>query len=572
MSIQDLRERLHRRIGESGTIKEFTGFETLMADLRRRVNTPTVGNVQKDAQQLLLQRFWRTQELTTFSDALKVSFGLAEQVMPHATSLLDDDSRYSRAVDEVVRIAENPRYFRRCYHGMMHSYFAYDPDGTANKRNNWENLREFLGGNASRLKTAAIDPMWVERLQSHPELFSEDPCSILGRRDLDGESAYIDELRNLLLVPSSSWFTRALYFGRLQAGCALDDDGFREIIPTLLESTDNTKAYYDAGLGMILNRYATRSDVPLHEDLRRRAVDRWGNPWLVDRGGNSMRWGHVNDQAREIVGDWLKLEFIESFFTLLAEDGLSDPRRMNFWKHYVHAIDSIRFVLGDQAHYSTNRDLSALRRKANGLTRRLADGLQSNNAFVMQLGSVTVVEFSGSGNATYFYKTERLPFDDLLPLRSTIRGANTLKSESHELKLRHQDGIHGFNSWESMFAYNLTYHFGVLSPAEQSRNRTAHQTRSNMNSSSASRGGARSSARVTQESQQTTRTLEYWLAQRFRTDLLETFCERYKLRITDKRGHGGNLWIDDAEVPSEVARVLQHWGFTYKIHRGWWRA
>ena len=42
-----------------------------------------------------------------------------------------------------------------------------------------------------------------------------------------------------------------------------------------------------------------------------------------------------------MVADWLKLEFIETFFTKLAEDGFGDPRRMNFWKRYVKAINHI---------------------------------------------------------------------------------------------------------------------------------------------------------------------------------------------------------------------------------------
>jgi len=53
-----------------------------------------------------------------------------------------------------------------------------------------------------------------------------------------------------------------------------------------------------------------------------------------------------------MVADWLKLEFIETFFTKLAEDGLGDPRRMNFWKRYVKSIDHIEFALGSSARNS----------------------------------------------------------------------------------------------------------------------------------------------------------------------------------------------------------------------------
>ena len=163
-----------------------------------------------------------------------------------------------------------------------------------------------------------------------------------------------------------------------------------------------------------------------------------------------------------MVSDWLKLEFIETFFTKLAEDGLGDRRRMEFWKRYVKAIDNIEFALGSTARNARDRDFVALRKKMEGLICHL-DAAGSNNAFIMRMGDLVAVEFSGMGNALYGYDARRtVPFDTAEPLRLPQYDHNSLKQKNRSiLWLSHQDGINGWAKWEQMFDAKLREEFGI---------------------------------------------------------------------------------------------------------------
>ena len=144
-----------------------------------------------------------------------------------------------------------------------------------------------------------------------------------------------------------------------------------------------------------------------------------------------------------MVAEWLKLEFIETFFTLLAEEGTGDRRRLEFWKRYVNQIDHINFALGNDARSSSTKDFAVLREKMQGLTVPLIDPISSNNAFIMTIGDLVVVEFSGRANALYGYDGRQgLPFDLERPVVVVKDGRNSLKNSERRLWLKHRDGIH----------------------------------------------------------------------------------------------------------------------------------
>jgi hypothetical protein len=172
-----------------------------------------------------------------------------------------------------------------------------------------------------------------------------------------------------------------------------------------------------------------------------------------------------------MVGDWLKLEFIELFFTKLAEDGLSDTRRVNFWKKYVPLIENIHFALGSNAYFSDDCDFVELRTKLKGLFVMLKDSRPLNNAFVMTMGDLVAVEFSGESNAFYGYsKTQGLPFNLAHPVRSSpVNGPHSLKNKRCVLYLTHQDNVHGYSDWEERFKSELYEKFRLVAPKRQSR-------------------------------------------------------------------------------------------------------
>lgn len=216
----------------------------------------------------------------------------------------------------------------------------------------------------------------------------------------------------------------------------------------------------ELGLALALDRHAKLSSPPNSAPLRELAVQRWGNPWLP---GNAMRWARVDLEARAMVTEWLKIEFVRDFFTLVAENHSGDARRLGFWERYVSAIDEIHFAVGTAAQGHSSRDYVAMRKPMDGLILPLQDPVGTNNAFIMRIDSLVVVEFSGFSNACYGYKaTGALPFVlDCNPLTTPKDAPNSLKHSRRALWLQHQDGIKGFDTWEQRFEAELA-EYGIF--------------------------------------------------------------------------------------------------------------
>ncbi|XCY17547.1 EH signature domain-containing protein [Burkholderia sp. Ed8] len=263
-----------------------------------------------------------------------------------------------------------------------------------------------------------------------------------------------------------------------------------------------------------------------------------------------------------MVSDWLKLEFIETFFTKLAEDGLADRRRMEFWKRYVKSIDDIEFALGSTARNSREPDLVALRKRMKGLTREL-DASGANNAFIMTMGKLVAVEFSGLGNAFYGYDASRsLPFNTSQTLKLGKNERNSLKQSKSMLWLKHGDGIHGWNRWEEMFEATLRESFQILPSAEtlraSGRAKAANEpTKSTSNVSSRENVGSSQNRTEAHES--------------YSHVALKRFAATHGLQIEDRTALGGNLWVRGGEGDERVGRVLMEWGFRVKPGKGWWK-
>ena len=552
--LDSLRDRLAAKIAESDRLRDAESLLPLLAKLRRQVSAMDGGTIPENAQREVLSRFWDEKRIESFKDARIVAFGLAVSAKPNGLSILEDSERFGLAIAAIDQWNDNARAFSRCYLGLTSSFFAYNrASATDVAAKNLENLREYLGNRISAIGDTDNPPRWVQLLRAHPELLTARPCGILAREHTD---EYIDELRANLRIDNASWFSEELFIARIEAACEQDDAAFVTSLPNLIEHVRSNLMLHHRGLGLILNRYAEGSSFPLHVELRQHAVFEWGNPWLP---GDIPKWGFVNTAARGMLSDWLKLEFIESFFTLLSEDGQSDPRRMNFWRHYVPAIKDIRFALGSDAWYSHAKDLVQLKKRAAGLTIVLHAASPTNNAFIMTIHGHVVVEFSGRANATYIYKNDgALPFDATRPVQTTKNAANSLKNDACELRLRHQDGILGFPFWENMFAYNLEHHCGIAATSEQATRSRTYRT-------------------LPQQAVVRESTASYqadsgadWSKVTFSNSALARLATEYGLTIEDKRTKGGNLWVRNLKVGFAVAEILRKWGFRFKRDAGWW--
>lgn len=535
----------------------------IIAELQEYNKSGPEFNVPQDLQQAAVRKFWDGQQFETLKDARLVSFGLCLPIRPFGPCIMEDRQRFRAVLDGQAGVdqwMDEPRWFRRCYQGLLRSYFMYDAkvdQTSAVAKQNWGDLRDYLNARASNIVDKQINPDWVTTVVDSRHLFGEDPCSTYAADVLSGDTAKFDYICEQVGITKSSWFQRELILSQIRQASKLNYELFKALIPRLLALLEKNFILRDQGLILILNRYVSTDQPVINELLQNASVEWWGNPWLPS---NETRWGGVVPAARDMVSDWLKREFIEAFFTKLAEDGVGDRRRANFWLRYVKSMGNIQFALGARALSSKDRDFEALRKKMKGLYTELKTGDKANNAFIMTLGNLVAVEFGGMGNALYGYDVRQtLPFDASRPVGTTVNAPNSLKHKSRMLWMQHQDGINGWGNWEDMFEATLKAHFDIVSNAPMA------------------------SIPITLPRQPQTPEL---LLQRpiidqpamprrkvrsFSMSALDEFAQEHGFVVEDLRDSNGNLWARTGDENILIKSMLLDWGFRYKSGKGWWR-
>ena len=536
-------------------------LKSIIAELQRHNRTGASNSMPQDLQQAAVQYFWQNKRFETLKDARLVSFGLCVPIHPSGPCIMEDRQRFMAVLDAnsgIEQWVDEPRWYRRCYQGLVRSYFTYDPNAskaTAVAKTNWEDLRGYLKTHAPNIVDKKVNPDWVTILRNNLKLFSADPCSPYAEQLLSGDTTTIENLCEQLGIAKASWFQRDLVLAPVRKATTYGHERFMELIPRLLELLAGNQVLRDKGLILMLDKYVAASQPGINEPLREASVNWWGNPWLPS---NEARWGGVVPAAREMVAEWLKREFIEAFFTKLAEDGVGDRRRANFWLRYLKSMANIRFALGARALYSRDPDFDALRKKMKGLYTELRTTSSANNAFIMTLGDLVVVEFGDAG-ALYGYEGhENLPFDPSRQLGTAVDGQNSLKHRTRTLWLKHQDGIHGWERWEDMFDETLKEHFNVTPDVLTRRaggRRAVSPSPQRVNRNASPSYDARSSQSETA----------------FNDAALYSLVKKYGFKVEDNRGRNGNLWVHTDSNYLPLSSVLKSWGFKYKPGKGWWR-
>lgn len=514
-------------------------------ETRFKAGDNTVGT---DDQILLsLQNFADTRELRLLRDARRVSYGLAKPISATQPSVFEDRQLFLAVLDGkhgVDRWRDQPRAFRRCYRGLTSSYFGFHGDNdeaSKTARHNWHELRDYLYERNDCIALESLNPGWVDKATAHAEFFTDRPCSILGQKAFAGENEYVLEVLDELAINSSSWFHHDLLLSQVEHAVVLDDQEFENAIGHLIGLISDSIMVRDKALALLLNRYMQCVEPVEHTLLRDTTVNWWGNPWLPS---TELRWGRVDQSVRDTIAQWLQKEFIDAFFGKLSSAGIGDERRAKFWSRYIGVFNDMHFGLGRDTLYSRDPDFRTLIEKMDGLYGPLEGPGGGNNAFIMTLGDLVVVEFGGESNALYCYdKTKGLPFiiDKHKPLCMPVDAPNSLKNKPpiSEFKLIHQDTVHGYAHWENRFEDLFRNRFGI-EPASQQRQSRRRRTRQNSR-------------------------------QRETTPVFDALVNRYGLTVKDLRSDGGNLWVRTDDSVQEVNSWLSYWGFQYKAGKGWWK-
>lgn len=507
----------------------------VIEELRELARGAGASSPPRDRLQEAVQYFKANRTLPSLNMARCVCFGSIERFDGKDIPLIEESSAFLRLLDLVDEYYPEPRQFRRCYRGLLHSYFSYDwehPDTPNVGRKNWGRLRDYLHERRGAIRADGTQPDWVDAIHQHPNLTTHDPVRRYAPELLNGNNEVVDYLRACLNVSDDSWLMRKLILVQIEEATTETDARFKSLVQTLLDLLKGHELLENDGLALILNRYSSMRSPELHVGLRDTAIQIWGNPWL-DR--NSPNWSRVAPGARKLVTNWLKLDLIREFFEAMSEDRQADPRRVKFWEQYHDQIDDMYFALGSVALNARGADAKRMRdRMGDHLLILKRAGSSSNNAFIMVLGSLVAVEFGEKGSACYFYRRDELPFE----LSGEVTGDRLgLKSADHLVRLTHVDA--GYEKWEDKFSRSLR-EYGLMR-----------------------------SARVTPRNEPQRR---HPTPRRLTRSALKELCDFHDILWVDNTSKGGNIRIKFPYNSGSIAEQLRSWGFTFS-ERGemWWR-
>ncbi len=530
------------------------------------------------------QMFWKDPVVKDINQARYVAFGLSGKHFPNGTSMFDQTEHLSHFLSDDRGIGQwkkEAKWFRRPVQGLVASYFAYDPTiATETSLDNWRFLRNYIKSNLRNL-TSKTDPDWVLECEKHPELFTDKPGQVFAKDLLEGKQEEFEVTAESLMIGENSWFLRDLIFSQIDYASRLSDREFSDLLIRLIDLVSNHRQIQDNALALILNRYATSSICPHNVPLKDTVVSLWGNPWLRS---SDKRWpAIVTDKSKSLITQWLKSEFIEAFFTKMAEDGTSDQRRLKFWMGYLDSINTVQFALGTRALNDRDPDMRVLRKKMDGLITPIANSNAITNAFVMTMGNVIAVEFSDAG-ALYLYDANSgMPFDLSEPVTLTVNGPNSLKNREYGEWYRHQDNVHGYANWEDRLAETLSRPpFNISrSTSKASRGHSTFSESTFKPYPQESTVPASNDQRRTPEPsnihepplEQKNSSLEWsdYIGSKFDLTKLYKLAQWHGLTIDDFRERNGNLWIRADKSNTDLNRVMLSWGFKYKEKKGWWK-
>ncbi len=567
-------DRLRIALADAAIVPEIPPLSTAALDevideLTKKLRSAGADMPPRDRIQEALNEFWTNPKVETLGHARLVCFGVTIPVEQHHACILEDQVRLkallspSHGIDQWV---DHPRVFRRCYRGLLWSYFAYPKDDPATPSHvieNWIYLRDYLKRRASRLTEGSVNPEWTNAVMEHIDVFSPQPCRRYAATVLEGQNDVLQSLRKHLDIEGDSWFFRELILAQIQYATTLSDSDFADKVTALLSLLGKIDVLRDRGLTLLLNRYARISGRPVNVGLRDRSVDWWRNPWLPS---NANSWGGVDPTAKEMVADWLKSEFIQAFFERLSEDRQSDRRRANFWMKYVKSMNHVQFALKSVQQYERDKDFQVLLRKMEGLITPILEGPSNSTAFIMSIGDMIAVEFGNRGNAFYAYETKSRPFDLKMPVYLAKNVKNSLKHDRHELKLRHKDDEHGYARWEDRFTAELRGRFNVHpgDPASHTgRNAGRKAGAHTVSPSNPPRDGTRGTVG--------NGPVQGRAGFPFEMGRLKAFANARRFRVEDLTSKNGCLWVLADDHDPQVVKVLSSWDFRYKAGKGWWR-
>ncbi|MBA3006465.1 MAG: hypothetical protein FP810_07745 [Desulfocapsa sp.] len=559
-ALERLRDKMSQSFDERRLSSSAWGQPNLMtmalAEVKKAFDAPTSELPERSIVKVL-DGYRRTGSLPTFLDLKYACFGVGQELSGN-WCLFDDDQLFGKLLVQVDDLRSEPRRFRKGYQGLLSSYFSYALFARDSQKN-WEHLRGYLADRLTAAKHATPVAGWLTLLDEHQNLLGPKPCEryVHDLREGNKDVVVHQTLREGLGVPRESWVWQELILSQVEVACRHDDQGYKGDLDRLLRLLQaNSMLSVNLVIrciSLLVSRYAQCSSRPEHPALRDSAVGHIGNPWLKRTAWDAhvkTKDGQPYEAAREMVNGWLKRELIKNFFELLSDDGSADQRRLNYWLRLEPNIEDYWFALGPHANKHQSSNFKEFRNRAKGKLHTLEapPGSSQNNAFIMRLGPVTVVEFGLKGSASYMYRSDELPFD---LSKSCIRGDSAgLKNQMGE-RFIHRDSQSTGTNWEEKLDEILCPLIGFRPPQEKFIRRRA---------TSVPQTGA--TIRRPASPSTSPNSIPTWERD------VKIFCERYHYIAEDNRPSGGAFWVI---YDWGHCHDLDQLGFKFKSGRGWWK-
>jgi len=126
-----------------------------------------------------------------------------------------------------------------------------------------------------------------------------------------------------------------------------------------------------------------------------------GDPRLP---GFEANW-HITSQLAVTLMEWLSQGDIGFFFEMFFQNRNDSQGRKRFWMDYAHCVRGTRVIVSaaDSKRYFSKINEFKQKNQQTRLLASLNGAGDLGTAFMMDFGTLKVVEFSQSGNACYFY-------------------------------------------------------------------------------------------------------------------------------------------------------------------------
>jgi len=507
--------------------------------------------------------FLRGQELNPWQRDL-VASAISEPVREQGGALVLGAKRFPELLSSYEAEAKRGELWRLTWHGLLYSYFNFDLNLAKEyvNQSGWEALRLFLERTwplIDRQSGTNLVPDWLNVLRKEPEVLSPEPVEKYSLAYLRGETEQIECLADDLGIPPSSWFWHSLVLGAVRCATSDSDAEFTRLIPKLLTLIHGKPGFRDEALESILIRYHACKVAPPDEGLRNYVCQPtvWKNPKLK-AAGIATAWNRVPDPVWNMVLSWVNERNLRDFFDILAARNNADEGRLAFWSKYLKQITWTRLVFGADTMElkRTNAGIRDLIAREEGAYAQLTSKPEVD-AFMMQIGSFLIIEFSKKPNACYVYQTNQLPFERYQ--RHYEGGTSDLAAGFRQnigcaLRIVHRPG------WGERAEAELRQ-LGIWP------DRSDEQSAVLTELASTSMSGCRSSSVLADSRWEKPAPIGPDM------DALKDLQRRFPGMTIDDRRHpasGGRLWINDRLQREVLASELKKLGFKWSNSRQAW--